>query len=303
MTVLPDSTLRARPQLHHTVRSAAAARARGRLIGNNPGKGAARQRPGLKPPMSRLPDSPWLVFVISLAAFWLCTLLGVLVRRKHEAHGGHAPEPFGIVLTASLTLLGLIVGFTFSMAVSRYDLRKAYEEGEANAIGTEYLRAGLLPADDAALTRTLLRSYLDQRILLYHSRNEERRAETRLRITQLQNQLWSAVQHAAVTQPSALTALAAAGMNDVLNSQSYTQAAWWNRIPDAAWALMGLIALLCNVMVGYAAKGASARSLLLVILPVLLAIAFLLIADIDSPRGGVIRVSAQNLLSLSEQMH
>jgi hypothetical protein len=253
--------------------------------------------------MSRLPDSPWLVFVISLAAFWLCTQLGVLVRRKHEAHGGHAPEPFGIILTASLTLLGLIVGFTFSMAVSRYDLRKNYEEGEANAIGTEYVRAGLLPADDAALTRKLLRSYLDQRILLYHTRNEERRVETRLRITQLQDQLWSAVQHAALTQPSALTALAAAGMNDVLNSQSYTQAAWWNRIPDAAWALMGLIALLCNVMVGYAANGASVRSVLLVILPVLLAIAFLLIADIDSPRGGVIRVSAQNLVSLSEQMH
>jgi len=58
----------------------------------------------------------------------------------------------------------------------------------------------------------------------------------------------------------------------------------------------------CNVMVGYATSGASVRSLLLLILPLLLATAFLLIADIDSPRGGVIRVSAQNLLSLSQQL-
>jgi hypothetical protein len=253
--------------------------------------------------MSRLTDSPLLVFLLSLVVFWLCAQLGVALRRKQEAHGGHAPEVFTVILTASLTLLGLIVGFTFSMAVSRYDQRKNYEAEEANAIGTEYVRAGLLPANDATAARLLLRSYLDQRILLYQARDEDRRAEIRQRITQLQQQLWSVAQNAALAQPSALTALAAAGMNDVLNSQGYTQAAWWNRIPGAAWLLMWLIALLCNVMVGYAARGATVRSLLLIILPVLLAIAFLLIADIDSPRGGVIRVTAQNLLSLSEQMH
>jgi hypothetical protein len=252
--------------------------------------------------MQTLTDTPLLVFAVSFIAFWLCSLLGAALRRKQEALGEHAPEAFTLILTASLTLLGLIVGFTFSMAVSRYDQRKNYEAEEANAIGTEYLRAGLLPEADAAMTRMLLRSYLDQRILLYHSRDEARRVEIRQRITQLQRQLWSAVQNAALAQPSALTALAAAGMNDVLNSQSYTQAAWWNRIPPAAWLLMSLIAVLCNVMVGYAASGATRRSLLLLILPLLLAIAFMLIADIDSPRGGLIRVSAQNLLSLSEQM-
>ena len=55
-----------------------------------------------------------------------------------------------MVETATLTLLGLIIGFSFSMAITRYDLRKNYEEAEANAIGTEYVRAGLLPAADAA---------------------------------------------------------------------------------------------------------------------------------------------------------
>ena len=252
--------------------------------------------------MQRLADNPLLVFVVTFIALWLCAQLGAALRRKQDAHGGQAPATFTLILTASLTLLGLIVGFTFSMAVSRYDQRKNYEAEEANAIGTEYVRTGLLPAADAAQARTLLRSYLDQRILLYHSGDEERRKEIRQRIAQLQQELWSVAQNAALAQPSALTALAAAGMNDVLNSQGYTQAAWWNRIPPAAWLLMALIALLCNVMVGYATSGATPRSLLLLILPLLIAIAFLLIADIDSPRGGVIRVSAQNLLSLSEQM-
>ena len=252
--------------------------------------------------MSSLMDRPLLVFGVSLIALWLCAQLGAAVRRKQEAHGERAPETFTVVLTASLTLLGLIIGFTFSMAVSRYDMRKSYEAEEANAIGTEYVRAGLLPASDATMTRLLLRSYLDQRILLYQSRDEDRRQQIRQRITQLQGQLWSTVQNAALAQPSALTALAAAGMNDVLNSQGYTQAAWWNRIPRAGWLLMSVIALLCNVLLGYAASGATIRSLLLLILPLLLSIAFLLIADIDSPRGGNIRVSAPNLASLSEQI-
>jgi len=252
--------------------------------------------------MSTLADDPLLVFVLSLAVLWVCAQLGAALRRSREAHGQRAPETFTIVLTASLTLLGLIIGFTFSMAISRYDMRRNYEADEANAIGTEYVRVGFLPATDAAMTRMLLRSYLDQRILLYRSADEDRRGETRQRIDQLQRQLWSTVQNAGLAQPSALTALAAAGMNDVLNSQGYAQAAWWNRIPCAAWLLMSLIALVCNFMVGYATSGASVRSLLLLILPLLLATAFLLIADIDSPRGGVIRVSPQNLLSLSRQL-
>jgi hypothetical protein len=252
--------------------------------------------------MYKLTDFPVLVFVLSLTAFWLCAQLGTVVRRSREARGEKSPETFTIVLSASLTLLGLIIGFTFSMAVNRYDMRKNYEESEANAIGTEYARAGLLPASDAAMTRLLLRSYLDQRILFFHTRDNERLRQIDERTTQLQEQLWSTVQNAALAQPSALSSLAAAGMNDVLNAQGYTQAAWWNRIPTAAWLLMWLIAMLCNVMVGYAVSGANARTLLLAILPLLVSIAFFLIADIDSPRLGVIRVSAQNLLSLSEQL-
>jgi hypothetical protein len=252
--------------------------------------------------MSRLTDYPFLLFVVSLVAFWGCAQLGAALRRKQEAGGEGALEIFTIVLTASLTLLGLIISFTFSMAVSRYDLRKNYEAAEANAIGTEYVRVGFLPSTDAATTRMLLRSYLDQRILLYQSEDPGRTAQVRQRTSQLQTQLWAAVQSSALAQPSALTALASAGMNDVLNSQAYTQAAWWNRIPGAAWLLMAFIALLCNVMVGYAARGATLRSLLLTIMPVLISTAFLLIADIDSPRGGVIRVSPENLASLSQQL-
>jgi hypothetical protein len=91
-------------------------------------------------------------------------------------------------------------------------------------------------------------------------------------------------------------------MNDVLNSQGYTQAAWWNRIPHAAWALMVLIAVCSNLLVGYGARNTRGGGILLFVLPLVVSIAFLLIADIDSPRGGLIHVYPQNLQSLLKSL-
>ena len=91
-------------------------------------------------------------------------------------------------------------------------------------------------------------------------------------------------------------------MNDVLNSQGYTQAAWWNRIPTAAWGLMLLIAICSNLLVGYGARSSRTGKPLLLVLPLVVSISFFLIADIDSPRGGVIHANPQNLMSLSESL-
>jgi len=113
--------------------------------------------------------------------------------------------------------------------------------------------------------------------------------------------MWSAVRTPAVP-PTTFTALAVAGMNDVLSSQGNTQAAWANRIPSEAWALMGLIAILCNLMIGVSARHLEGRSVFLV-LPLVTAIAFFLIADIDSPAGGgVIHVMPHNLAALGTLM-
>ena len=188
------------------------------------------------------------------------------------------------------------------MATSRYDQRKNYEEAEANAIGTEFVRADLLPDADAARIRALLRKYLDERILFYEAYNERELQPINARTAQLQTDLWKAIRDPAAADRTAVMALAVSGMNDVLNSQGYTQAAYWNRIPTAAWVLMAAIAIGCNVLVGYGSHSAKAGSKLLPILPLIVSIAFMLIADIDSPRHGIILVRPQNLISLAESL-
>ena len=80
---------------------------------------------------------------------------------------------YGVILAATLTLLGLVIGFSFSMAAGRYDLRKIYEEAEANAIGTEYVRTDLLPVAERTEVKTLLRQYTDLRIQFYMAQSED----------------------------------------------------------------------------------------------------------------------------------
>ncbi len=92
-------------------------------------------------------------------------------------------------------------------------------------------------------------------------------------------------------------------MNDVLNSQGYTHAAWLNRIPVEAWVLLLLLALLSNIMIAYSARTLHKKSWLLLTLPIVVTVSLMLIADIDSPRRGLIRVSAPNLSSLAASMH
>ena len=250
--------------------------------------------------MNRFIDYAALVFAFSFFVLWLSARVGAFLRRKRNLEQ-NMRDDFSTILLATLTLNGLIIGFSFSMAITRYDQRKNYEEAEANAIGTELVRAGLLPPADATTVRALLSNYLDQRISFYRSRDAQQLRQINTRTAQLQYDLWSAVQPPATAQPNPVLALVVSGMNDVLNSQGYTQAAWWNRIPHAAWVLMVVLAICCNLLVGYGARTTKRRGLLL-ILPLILSIAFMLIADIDSPRVGFVHVAPQNLLSLSASM-
>src|SRR5579862_5939496 len=118
--------------------------------------------------MHALFNYPVLLLLATFALLWLAALVGAKLQGRRRRPFDEARKgDFDIVLGATLTLLSLIVGFTFSMASSRYDQRKNYEEDEANAIGTAYARADLLPAADAAQIKQLLRGYAELRIRFY----------------------------------------------------------------------------------------------------------------------------------------
>ena len=241
-------------------------------------------------------DYPLAILAVGFVPQCFAAYLGDVLQRRRKPAEGAGQGDFSTILPAALTLLALIVGFTFSMAVNRYDQRKNYEEAEANAIGTEYVRADLLPAAEAARVRQILAKYVEQRVLFYELRDRVRLMQVNADTAALQNSLWSAITGPALAQPTPVTALVASGMNDVLNSQGYTQAAWWNRVPVGAWILTGLVAVACNFLLGYSEQH-SAR-MTLAVFPLIVTIALVLVADIDSPRGGIIHVAPKNLIAL-----
>ena len=110
-------------------------------------------------------DHPVFLLLFSLPVFWFSSWLAASFRKRQQDIQENTRSDLTLVLGGTLTLLGLIIGFTYSMAVTRYDQRKNYEEEEANAIGTEYVRADYLPTADAAKIRALLKNYLYLRIL------------------------------------------------------------------------------------------------------------------------------------------
>jgi hypothetical protein len=252
--------------------------------------------------MSNLLGYPIIFAAFSLVVLWLSVQAGTSIRRIRTLHSDERQD-FGVILAATLTLLSLIIGFSFSMAISRYDQRKNYEEEEANTIGTEYARAGLLSSADTVKVRALLNNYLEQRILFYETRDSSHLQQIDAITARIQTDLWAAVETPAKVQPSAVTGLVASGMNEALDSQGYTQAAWWNRIPTSAWMLMIFIAICSNILIGFGAHRAQGRPVLFLVVPIVVSISFYLIADIDSPRRGIIRVHPQNLISLSQSLH
>jgi hypothetical protein len=245
-------------------------------------------------------DHPVFLLLFSLPVFWFSSWLGASFRKRQRDIQESTRSDLTFVLGGAMTLLGLIIGFTYSMAVTRYDQRKNYEEEEANAIGTEYVRADYLPTAEAVKIRALLKNYLYQRILYYEAGQGEKLSEINSQTTRLQAEMWNEIVPSTSARPTQVGALVVSGMNNVLNSQGYTQAAWWNRIPIAAWTLLVLISVFCNLLIGYCVHGRS--NYLLLILPVALSISLFLIADIESPRGGTIHVHPQNLESLARSL-
>jgi hypothetical protein len=245
-------------------------------------------------------DFPLLVFVVSFVLLVAAVWAGDFLRKRSKTPEEPNRDDSGVVLAGVLTLLGLIIGFSFAMATSRYDLRKNSEQAEANAIAVVYMRADLLPPADASRAHELLKRYVDQRIAFYSTRNREEQKKIADNTAQIQNELWSLIQAALEPLPPQMEGLFVSSMNDVVVSRLSTGAVWSNRIPTGVWVLIMATSIGCNLLIGYRAR--KTDWLVFMVMPVAVSISLFLISDLDSPRGGAIRVIPQNLISLSQSL-
>jgi hypothetical protein len=206
---------------------------------------------------------------------------------------------------ASLGLLALLLGFTFSMALTRFDTRKQLVLDEANAIGTTYLRAQLLPDPARKEVSNLLRRYVDVRLDFYQAGVNQRKLQNVDDETEkLHKALWSYAMATGGRDPRAIpTGLFIQSLNEVIDLHAKRVTAMENHVPESIFVLLLIVATLSLGLVGYGAGMGKDRNLLpTVISVILIASVILLIMDLDRPRRGLIKVSQQSMVRLQENL-
>jgi hypothetical protein len=250
--------------------------------------------------MGKLADYEYLTFAVTLVALWLAVELGAWIARirpiKEEERG-----PLGQVVGASISILALIIAFSFSAAMGRYDQRKHYEQEEASAISSEYDLAGLLPDADATQVRALIAQYIKLRVAFYETPDKKELTDLRAQRARLEDQLWPIVQRDAKANQTPIMAQVVAGLNTMTSRPGYSLAAAADRIPDGAWMLMATLAFISCSLLGYSAQVRHTLAVKLS-LPILVALAFFFIASLDTQRVGLIRVHPVNLQRVQSEI-
>jgi len=217
-----------------------------------------------------------------------------LKRRNPTTARAEGPDQ---LLSAVLGLLALLLGFTFSLALGRYEASRDQVVQESNAIGTTWLRAQLLTEPNRTAMRDLLRDYVEAR-LEWSDANAA--IPDMARTAALQAKLWTVIGTAIRTDPSEqLSRALMDAMNSSFDMASARVAARIAHLPDRVLLTLLLFAIISVGLLGYtmAINGRVHRAATGVLL-VLLSLAFVTILDIDRPRTGAIQVSQQPMLDL-----
>jgi hypothetical protein len=223
--------------------------------------------------------------------------LGQYGRGRSEKEG-----PVGAMVGATLGLLAFFLAFTFGMAAERFDARRLIVLDEANAIGTTYLRAGILPERRDEI-RALLRDYVDVRLETVRSGNV---AEGVRRSENIQDRLWAQAVALGTENPNSIVVgLFIQSLNEVIDLHTKRlTAAVRNRIPTVIWFALLVVAAIALATMGYhAGLAGTRRSFAVIAVAVTFSAVILLIADLDRPQEGALKVSQQALVDLRQSMN
>lgn len=247
----------------------------------------------------------WLILAVLIVVFAVPTEIAFRMGRRRRSEADEATRSMiSAVQAALLGLFGLLLAFTFSMAVDRYDARKQLAVKEANAIGTAYLRAGLLAEPHNRTIVELLRRYVDTRVTLFGPHDRALRLLPAYEDTlRLQNQLWDETEAVITKERSPITSLFAASLNEVIDVHEERVVARGNHVPEPVLVLVLLFAMVSGATIGYS-SGMMIRRVNLQLYTYALTVVVLLmvVLDLDRPRRGLIQVSTTPMLDLRQSL-
>lgn len=252
---------------------------------------------------------PSAVLSLLLLALLLAGIeLGHRLGRTHVSRCTESSkEHINNIQSAILGLLALLLAFTFSLALQRFDNRSEAVIDEANAIGTAFLRADLLPSPFRQEARLAVSSYLDVRVReaeIQLSLRDARWAENQL-AANAQATIWNVgIRATQADGASRSTLLFVQATNELIDSFGRRSAALERHVPELVTSLLLATFLLAGAIMGYAAGVANHRpSLAAYVLVGLMVVLVFIVLDLDRPRRGVIRVNHTSLVELQTALH
>jgi hypothetical protein len=248
---------------------------------------------------------PRLILVALVALFLLAAEVGFRAGRRHGRRVTDKEPQVGTIQGALLGLLALLLGFSFAMAQSRYDARRALVVDEANAIGTAYLRAQLLPKPEAQEVADALRRYVDVRLTRLGDRVDEPALQEAIKKSeQLHDYLWVRAVRAAQQDPRVTVSLFIQALNEVIDLHAKRLAASRNHVPESVFLLLYFVAAVAMGVTGYAAGLGGQRSFWpTTTTAVLITVVIVVVMDLDRPRRGLITVSQQSMMDLRDNLN
>lgn len=251
----------------------------------------------------------WLIAAVTFALLMGATEAGYQFHRRHlrssAAAGDAKPESSFPIFGAALGLLALILGFSFSMALERYDQRRLVILAEANAIGTVDLRARLAPQPARDQFLDQLRRYVDARLAYFAAAGDpSQEAAARARTDDLQDELWKTVAQVSEVVPQAqATGLLIASLNDAFDLATARRTAFNSHIPASVIGMVMLYGLICAGILGYALADSGRRHMTAsTLLLLLLTLVVTIIIDIDRPRSGTVIVDVRPLEDVRQSL-
>jgi hypothetical protein len=233
-----------------------------------------------------------LIFIASLVAIFVATEAG---RRVGLLAARQKQENISTIEGAILGLLALLIAFTFSMALSLYEVRRDAVLNEANAIGTTALRARLLPAPQNAECLKLLREYIQIQvgIALSVSPSPVEMTAAITRSNAIEEMLWQQLKaDAAKDNAMVPTGLFIQSLNEMIDDQEKRLTAVANRVPNIILIALYGIAIFSGAISGYGSGLEVQRARLpIYAMAILVAAMILLIQDLDRPSAGFIKVA------------
>ncbi|MFN0127259.1 MAG: DUF4239 domain-containing protein [Verrucomicrobiales bacterium] len=228
--------------------------------------------------------------------------------RRYREEGEVATKGFSAVEGAIFALLGLMLAFSFSGALARFDDRRKLVVQEANDIGTAWLRIDLLPVEKQAPIRALFRQYLDVRLQAYRDIQSPESARAELsRLGALQQEIWRlALAETPPGVPHPERILVVPALNAMFDSTTAHNEAARLHVPKVIFVMLGALILACALFAGYDMGGHPKLNLLhSVAFALVLCVTVYVIIDLEHPRIGLIKMSDSDavLVPLRESMN